>query len=155
PHEPDSVLLSWLPYSHIYARTVDHFLSIYAGTLIALAESAETVVANLAEIRPTHLTAVPRFYEKVLAAVASPDPAAVAKKLQHIFGPRIDWLSAGGAPLSRPVAEAYTAAGLPMYQGYGLTESSPVITFNRKTANKLGTVGKVLPGVEVKIAADG
>jgi long-chain acyl-CoA synthetase len=109
----------------------------------------------LAEIQPTHLTAVPRFYEKVLAAVAGPDPEVVGKKLRHIFGPRIDWLSAGGAPLSRPVGEAYTAAGLPMFQGYGLTETSPVITFNRKGANKLGSVGQVLPGVEVKIAADG
>jgi long-chain acyl-CoA synthetase len=155
PHAPDSVLLSWLPYSHIYARTVDHYLSIYAGTAVAVAESPETVVANLAEIQPTHLTAVPRFYEKVLAAVTSPDPAETGKRLRHIFGPRIEWLSAGGAPLSRPVGEAYTAAGLPMYQGYGLTESSPVITFNRKEANKLGTVGKVLPGVEVKINPDG
>lgn len=155
PHGPDSILLSWLPYSHIYARTVDHYLSIYAGTAVAVAESADTVVQNLAEIQPTHLCAVPRFYEKVLAAVSGPDPETTGKKLRHIFGPRIEWLSAGGAPLSRPIAEAYTAAGLPMYQGYGLTETSPVITFNRKDANKLGTVGKVLPGVEVKIAADG
>ncbi len=155
PHEPDSVLLSWLPYSHIYARTVDHYLSIYAGTAVAIAESAETVVQNLAEIQPTHLTAVPRFYEKVLAAVSGPDPEVTGKKLRHIFGPRIDWLSAGGAPLSRPVGEAYTAAGLPMFQGYGLTETSPVITFNRKGYNKLGTVGQVLPGVTVKIAPDG
>jgi long-chain acyl-CoA synthetase len=155
PHEPHTVLLSWLPYSHIYARTVDHYLSIFAGTAIAVAESPETVVQNLAEIQPTHLTAVPRFYEKVLAAVADPNPEIIGKKLRHIFGPKIEWLSAGGAALSRPVGEAYTAAGLPMFQGYGLTETSPVITFNRKGANKLGTVGRVLPGIEMKINPDG
>jgi long-chain acyl-CoA synthetase len=155
PHAPDSLLLSWLPYSHIYARTVDHYLSLYAGTTVALADSPETVVADLATVRPTHLTAVPRFYEKVLAAVAGPDPQATSQRLRGLFGPRIDWLSAGGAPLSRPVEEAFAAAGLPLCQGYGLTESSPVISFNRKDANRIGTVGQALPGVEVRIAPDG
>jgi long-chain acyl-CoA synthetase len=155
PYEPGSILLSWLPYSHIYARLAEHYQSLVSGVLVCLAESAETVVQNLAEVVPTHLCAVPRFYEKVLAAVASPDPAVTAKKLKMLFGPRINWLSSGGAPLSKPVAEAFHAAGLLLLQGYGLTESSPVISFNRKTAHKLGTVGKAIPGVEVKIAPDG
>jgi long-chain acyl-CoA synthetase len=155
PHEPNSVLLSWLPYSHIYARTSDHYLSLAGGTTICLAESPELVVQNIAETAPTHLTAVPRFYEKVLAAVNTGDPDATKKRLRFLFGPRLDWLSSGGAPLARPFAEAFDKAGLLLFQGYGLTESSPVITFNRKTANKIGTVGKPIPGVEVKIAPDG
>jgi long-chain acyl-CoA synthetase len=155
PYEPGSVLLSWLPYSHIYARLAEHYESLVSGILVCLAESADTVVQNLAEVMPTHLCAVPRFYEKVLAAVASPDPAVTAKKLKTLFGPRINWLSSGGAPLSKPVAEAFHAAGLLLLQGYGLTESSPVISFNRKTSHKLGTVGKPIPGVEMKIAPDG
>lgn len=155
PYEPGSILLSWLPYSHIYARLAEHYESLVSGILVCLAESADTVVQNLAEVMPTHMCAVPRFYEKVLAAVASPDPAVTAKKLKMLFGPRMDWLSSGGAPLSQPVAAAFQAAGLLLLQGYGLTESSPVISFNRKTCHKLGTVGKPIPGVEVKIAPDG
>src|SRR5205085_3640646 len=61
PPRPGDVLLSWLPYSHIYARTVDHYVRLCAGSTIALAESPETVIENLEEIQPTHLTAVPRF----------------------------------------------------------------------------------------------
>ncbi len=152
---PDALVLNWLPYTHIYARTCDHYKSIASGITVALAETAETLVENLAEIEPTHLSSVPRFYEKVLTACADPDPARQARNLKKVFGPRIFWMSSGGAPLPLPVAQAYVAAGLPLYQGYGLTESSPVISFNHPRANKLGTVGQPIPGVEVRIAPDG
>jgi long-chain acyl-CoA synthetase len=151
----DSVVLTWLPLTHIYARTCDHYQCIAAGITVALAESAETLVENLKEIEPTHLSSVPRFYEKVLTAVADPDSERTTKNLKKVFGPRIHWLSSGGAPLPMPIARAYVDAGLPLYQGYGLTESSPVISFNHPGANKLGTVGQALPGVEVRIAPDG
>jgi long-chain acyl-CoA synthetase len=120
-----------------------------------VAESAEALVANLDEVKPTHLAAVPRFYEKLLTAVSSPDPGETGRRLRRVFGPRLDYLSSGGAPLPNPVAEAYHAAGLMLLQGYGLTESSPVISFNTRSHHKLGTVGRPLPGVEVRIAADG
>lgn len=155
PHSPDDIVLSWLPYSHIFARTVDHYLNIVDGMLLALAESAETLVQNLAEVRPTHMAAVPRFYEKVLAAVVAPDPADTGRRLRGIFGPRIDWLMSGGAPLPYPVAKAYLDAGLPVLQGYGLTETAPVITFNRRDHFKIETVGLPLPDVDVKIGDDG
>jgi long-chain acyl-CoA synthetase len=155
PRLPEHILLSWLPYSHIYARTVDHYITLVSAMLLCLAESAETVVQNLEDVQPTHLSAVPRFYEKVLTAVAGPDPAETGRRLRKIFGPRIQWLMSGGAPLPRPIGEAYQAAGLTVLQGYGLTETSPVITSNRPDHNKPGTVGVPLPGVEVKIAADG
>jgi long-chain acyl-CoA synthetase len=153
---PESGLMfSWLPYSHIYARTVDHYLNLVIGTPLCLAESADTLVQNLEETQPTHITAVPRFYEKVLSAVTCSDPEKTAANLRRIFGPRIDFLSSGGAPLPRPVAAAYHAAGLLLLQGYGLTETSPVISFNRKSRFKIATVGLPIPGVEVKIALDG
>ncbi len=154
PHDPGDVLLSWLPYTHIYARTVDHYLGIAAGITMAIAESADKLVENLAEVEPTHISSVPRFYEKVLTAVGCPDPAETGKRLRRIFGRRMDWMSSGGAPLPIPIAQAYEAAGLKLMQGYGLTETSPVISFNTRTHHKLGTVGRPLPGVEVRIAAD-
>jgi long-chain acyl-CoA synthetase len=155
PRAADSVLLGWLPFSHIYARTVDHYLALAAGVVLCLAESAETVVENLADVHPTHMSSVPRFYEKLLAAVVAPEPKETGRRLRDVFGPRIDWLGSGGAPLSPAIAEAYRAAGLLILQGYGLTESSPVISFNRKDHFKLDTVGQLLPGVEVAIAPDG
>src|SRR5207244_2720756 len=120
-----------------------------------LAESADTLIRDLEEIQPTHMSSVPRFYEKLLTAVAAPDRQETYRRLRWIFGRRMVWLSSGGAPLPRPIAEVYEAAGLPLLQGYGLTESSPVIAFNRTSFNKAGTVGLPLPGVEVKISADG
>ncbi len=152
---PEDVLLSWLPYSHIYARTVDHYGSLVSAATVCLAESQETLIANLAETRPTRLASVPRFYEKVLAAVSGPNSHEVGRRLRTAFGPRIDTLTSGGAPLPRTVAEAYHTAGLLLLQGYGLTESSPVISFNRKEAYRLESVGQAIPGVEVRIAADG
>lgn len=155
PRNSNDVLLSWLPYSHIYARTVDHYETIVAGITICLAENPETLIENLAETQPTHFTSVPRFYEKVLAAVSTPDKAETAKRLRRVFGARIDWLSCGGAPLPPPISKAYQECGLLVLQGYGLTESSPVISFNRKDNYKLDTVGQAIPGIELKIAPDG
>jgi long-chain acyl-CoA synthetase len=155
PLLPDDVNLAWLPLSHIYGRTVDFYERLVGGGTIALAESAETVVANLAEVRPTHLSCVPRFYEKLLAAVGSPDPAVTAAKLRAVFGPRMRFLGSGGAPLPAAIETTLRDAGLPILPGYGLTESSPVITFNLIRRNKPYTVGPALPGVEVAIAPDG
>jgi long-chain acyl-CoA synthetase len=154
-HKPDDVRLTWLPFSHIYARTVDHYAGIASGIRLMLAESVDTLVQNLDEVKPTHLSSVPRFYEKVLTAVASPDPAETSRRLRKIFGPRVDWLSSGGAPLPPAIAQTFHDAGLLLLQGYGLTETSPVISFNRKERYKLDTVGPPLPGVEVRIAPDG
>ena len=154
-HRPDDVILNWLPLSHIYARTVDHYQALTAGVLLCLAESAETLIDDLKEVQPTHLSCVPRLYEKVLTAVAAADPHETGRRLRRIFGPRMQWLGSGGAPLPKSIADAYQQAGVVILEGYGLTETSPVISFNRKTNNRLGTVGQPLPGVEVAIAPDG
>jgi long-chain acyl-CoA synthetase len=155
PRAADAEVLAWLPLSHIYGRTVDHYTCIAAGTTVALAESGDTVVQNLQELQPTHLSCVPRFYEKLLAAVAGPAPEVTCARLRAIFGPRIEWLGSGGAPLPPAVAQAYRTCGLYLLQGYGLTETSPVLTFNHKTRFELETVGQALAGVELKIAEDG
>jgi long-chain acyl-CoA synthetase len=155
PRRADDLVLGWLPLSHIYARTVDHYLSIASGVTLALAETPETVVQNLQETLPTHMSSVPRFYEKLLPMVAGPDPAVTGKRLRGFFGPRMEWLGSGGAALPCPVAEAFAAAGFIIMQGYGLTETSPVMTFNRKDHFKLESVGQVIDGVELQIAPDG
>jgi long-chain acyl-CoA synthetase len=155
PFLADSLFFNWLPFSHIYARTVDIYGTLMGGSTLCLAESAETVVANLADIQPTNFSGVPRFYEKVLTAVQHDDAAILAERLRAVFGPRIDFLGSGGAPLPLAVAKAYCNAGLLLLQGYGLTESSPVISFNRKDCHKIESVGRPIPGIEVRIGADG
>jgi long-chain acyl-CoA synthetase len=155
PILPDDVALCWLPLSHIYARTCDFYEPVIAGTLVCLSESVETVVADIAEVHPTHISCVPRFYEKLLASVGSTDPAVTSERLRRVFGPRIRFLGAGGAPLPWPIERTLIAAGLPIRPGYGLTETSPVLSFNLTSCTKPGTVGRALPGVEIKIAPDG
>ena len=76
-------------------------------------------------------------------------------KVRAGLGGRLEIFISGGAPLGRELAEWYAAIGIRIHEGYGLTETSPVIAVNTPQAHKIGTVGKPLPNLEVRIAEDG
>src|SRR5262249_21316881 len=80
--------------------------------------------------------------------------ALVFKKIRAGVGGRLTMIISGAAPLSREVAEFFYAVGLPVYEGYGLTETSPVIAVNYPGAVRLGTVGRAIPGVEAKLCEE-
>lgn len=197
PAMGQDVTLSFLPLSHIFGRTADHYLMFAAGASIAYAESFETLATNFREVRPTFVLAVPRVYEKVYAAavdkgmhggsltrriflwaravgeqcvderLAGRSPrgwlavrsavarALVFSKLASRLGGRIRYFVSGGAPLAREVHRFFHAAGLTILEGYGLTETSPVICVNTPARFRMGTVGPPLAGIEVRIADDG
>jgi long-chain acyl-CoA synthetase len=79
----------------------------------------------------------------------------VFAKLHDLFGGRLRFAVSGGAPLSREVAEFFHAIGLVILEGYGLTESCPVLTWNRLDQFRFGSAGLPIPGVELRIAPDG
>jgi len=76
----------------------------------------------------------------------------VSTKIRGQLGGRVRMLISGAAPLSKDIAEFFYAVGLPVYEGYGLTETSPVVAVNCPGRTKLGTVGKVIPRVELKLS---
>jgi long-chain acyl-CoA synthetase len=98
---------------------------------------------------------VDRFIGPWLASQRALAEWLVFKKIKHLFGGRLRFAIAGGAPLSGEVAEFFDAISLNLFQGYGMTECSPVIATNYPGSNKRGSVGKPLSGVEVRIAEDG
>lgn len=189
--------LSFLPLSHIFERMAGFYTMFYVGVSIAYAESIDTVAANMLEVRPSIVVAVPRLFEKIYGRVLDTAMAGPALKKRIFFwaravglkaarkqiaGERLRFLLAkqyhladklvfsklrertggnlrffvsGGAPLNRDIAEFFYAAGMIILEGYGLTETSPVIAVNTFENYRPGTVGKPIPGVEVKIAGDG
>lgn len=189
----NDIYLSFLPLSHVFERMAGYYLMIMAGATIAYAESMDTVPQNLAEIRPTLIFGVPRFYEKtrqrVLDAVQKASSSRkglffwakalgeikrtggkrgalfvlesaianvlVYKKFRTRLGGRVRFCVSGGAPLAKDVGEFFADLGVTILEGYGLSETSPVITVNREKKNRYGTVGVPLPGIEVRIADDG
>jgi long-chain acyl-CoA synthetase len=79
----------------------------------------------------------------------------VFSKLREGLGGRVETFISGGAPLGRELAEWYAKMGIRIHEGYGLTETSPVIAVNTPVNHRIGTVGKILPNLEVRIAEDG
>ena len=89
-----------------------------------------------------------------LAAKYKVADTLVLKKIRERTGGRLKFFVSGGAALPRHLGEFFEALGILILEGYGLTESSPVIAVNREEAYKFGAVGKIIPGVQVKIAKE-
>jgi long-chain acyl-CoA synthetase len=152
-HQPFDRVLSWLPLTHLYALNADVVKGLLAGVQAVRPVRARGILRALGKWRPTHFQAVPRLYEKAWHLAGG--EKATEESLKRVFGGRMRWAGCGGAPLPGWLAEGYARLGLPILEGYGLTEASPLVTMNTPEAHRAGTAGRVVPGMGVEIAADG
>ncbi|MCA9220715.1 MAG: AMP-binding protein [Planctomycetales bacterium] len=151
----DDVRLNFLPLSHIFARTCDLYTWIARGSQLALAQSRETVVADCVEVRPTLLNGVPYFYDRVYRYLCEQGLHEHPGVLRKALGDNVRMCCSGGAALPDHLFDYFASQQLPLLQGYGLTETSPVISLSSEANVRRGAVGKAIPGVELRIADDG
>ena len=193
----DETFLSFLPLSHVLERMAGHFYPLFINSKIYYAENMDKVAENMADVSPTVVVCVPRFFEKMYNAVVQNvnKGSSIKKKLfwwaigvgkDHLaiensknktpfllkikhriadkliytkikakIGGNIKFFISGGAPLSADVAEFFAALNVIILEGYGLTETSPVLTSNVHGEIKFGFVGRALENVDIKIANDG
>ena len=189
----DEIFLSFLPLSHSYEHTAGLMFPLSIKAEIYYAESIDRLAANMEEVKPTIMTAVPRLYEtmygKIIRGVQKKgglseklfmktvatgrkkyegtrlslaerliDPVLtklVRKKVAGRFGGRLKTMVSGGAPLNYEVGVFFKALDVELLQGYGQTESAPIISCNPPHNNKMRTVGPPLVDIDLKIAGDG
>ena len=189
----DERFLSFLPLSHSYEHTAGLMFPLSIKAQIYYAEGVDKLAANMEEVSPTIMTAVPRLYETMhgritrgvqqkgglseklfLKAVengrkkyegkrctlgeALLDPLLtkfVRDKVARRFGGKLKAMVSGGAPLNYDIGTFFKALNVPLLQGYGQTESAPIISCNVPKKNKIHTVGPKLVDVDLKIADDG
>lgn len=185
--------LSFLPWAHAYAQTVELHSSIAVGSCMGLAQSIEQLRNNLIVLKPQVLFCVPSLFEKLYAGITA-NVRKQSPTKQWLFGKAIEWSRdraklrrrgktqgfpasfitssldrlviqkvrgqlfpnmemavSGGAPLDATIMEFFEALGINVYEGYGLTETSPILACNDPTFKREGSVGRALPGVHVTI----
>lgn len=168
PGQP--VLLSYLPLSHIAERVGIEMNALYTGGSISFAESLDSFAKNLAEIQPQIFFAVPRIWGKIREGILASQPQ---KKLDRILSipvinmiikkiikkklgfSRVTHFYSAAAPISVELQEWYQKLGILIYQAYGMTEDCVYSHFCGPKAHKFGTVGKPLPGLQVKFSEEG
>lgn len=170
--------LSVLPMHHTYELTCHVFTGLYQGMAIAICQGLRYVQQNLKESKATVLVGVPAVFEmmhkKVWKQAESTGAAGKMtfmmnlarktrmfnniKRMRKVFEPihsaignHMELFIAGGAAINPQVIRDYEALGIPMIQGYGMTENAPIIAVNRDYYSKAESVGPPMPGTEVRI----
>ncbi|MHA4989305.1 AMP-binding protein [Cetobacterium somerae] len=175
---PEDRLLALLPFHHILPLSFTVLMPLKFGCLVVILDelSSEAIKRNLQKYKITIVIGVPRVWEMFHKGIKGkikenalsyklfnickslnimPLNKIVFKKIQDAFGGNIKFLVSGGAKLDKEICEDFNIFGFKMLEGYGLTETSPIISFNRIDNVIAGTVGTPLPGVKVKLEEDG
>jgi long-subunit acyl-CoA synthetase (AMP-forming) len=167
----DNRMLSYLPLAHSFERSWAEGLSLVSGRIhLFFAESLDTFLQDLQRTRPTLFISVPRLWLKFQQGVFAKMPPAkldrllkipvlgkvVAKKIHKGLGlDQVKLAGSGSAPIPPDLIAWYRRIGLPLYEGYGMTEDSSYSHLSNEDHNAPGYVGVPLPGVEVRISHEG
>jgi long-chain acyl-CoA synthetase len=176
----DFRLLSILPLSHMFEQTAGLFLPLHAGASIHYAPSRQSpvILRTMRRHRVTAMVAVPQVLELLLAGIerevrsrgslgrwqvshrVAPHlpPGArriLFRRVHRELGGDLELLVSGGAALAREVADAWERLGVTVLEGYGATECAPSIASNTRAARRPGSGGRPVPGVSVRISAEG
>jgi long-chain acyl-CoA synthetase len=175
---PEDTMLSFLPFSHVFERQSGVVIAITAGVEIWLSRGIDHLAEDIAAVNPTVMLGVPRMFEKIVDRVrdiARRQPfwkrilfnlalagrlGPLGKKILEpvrlrVGGRRLRFFISGGSPLAKDVEAFFWALGIPIYNGWGMTETTSGATANTPAAHRYGTVGKAMPGMELKLASDG
>ncbi len=170
--------LAILPFHHSYPLMVTLLLPLHLGATVVFLDrlTPEDILSKLQTYRITILVGVPRlynlFHRRIMERIEGnlltrgifalmkrvPSPSLRRKvfaKVHSVFGGNIKFMVSGGAKLDLKVAEDLTALGFTVLEGYGLTETSPIVTFNPPDRIKLGSVGLPIKDVSVRISQEG
>lgn len=169
--------LSFLPLHHTFECTVGFLYPISKGSSIAFCEGIRHIADNIKEFEITAMISVPILYEnmgkKVLKAIENKGQLKkvnfgmkisntllkvgvdlrdkIFKEVHQSLGPKLRLMVAGGAALDPETEKIFNGLGITMYQGYGLTETSPVIAAEDDKFTKIGSIGKAFPSLDVKL----
>jgi long-chain acyl-CoA synthetase len=163
-------LFSYLPLSHIAERLGIEIIGLYTGAQFSFAETLESFPANLADTQPNFFFAVPRIWSKFREKILDKLPQQkldrlislpiigniVRKSIRKKLGlSKATHIYSGAAPISVDMLQWFEKIGVTIFQAYGMTEDCLYAHYNRHNANKHGTVGKKLSGLQVKITEEG
>ena len=175
---PQDRVLALLPYHHVLPLSINLLMAIHIGTLIVINDelSAQSIQEALKKYKITIVVGVPRLWEMIHKGIMTKIKAnsmalkmfnickkvnsqtlsrIVFKKVHEGLGGNIRFLVSGGAKIEPSILEDFKTLGIKVLEGYGLTETSPIIAFNRPDDIHIGTVGTTIPGVSAKLADDG
>ena len=170
----EDVFLSILPIHHVFECTVGFLFSLYKGAETVFCDGLRHIVENLNEYHVTVMACVPGIYERIFMMIrkklekqgkieeileneekyknsSMQKKKEVFKEIHDMLGGKIKLLISGAAALDKTIEEKYRLLGLNLVQGYGLTETSPVVAVGTNKNYKLGSIGKTVPSVEAKL----
>ena len=170
----EDVLLSILPIHHVFECTVGFLFSLYKGAQTVFCDGLRHVVENLKEYNVTVMACVPAIYERIFMNIkkqierqgkleeileneekyknaSMEQRKEVFKEIHNMIGGKVKLFISGAAALDPKIEEKYRLLGINIVQGYGLTETSPVVAIGTNKYYKTGSIGKTVPSVEAKI----